>query len=134
MKRGQFNKKFPGHFDFGASLRKKFGESSFYRLIRQFKANAKRRGIEFCLTPDQIRRITKLPCFYCGTKPLQKMQNRDSFGPYIYNGIDRKNSARGYSIRNCVPACKWCNRAKSNLTGRKWHSWLRRITRHQTSL
>ena len=32
MKRGQFNKTNPGHFDFGASLRKPHGESSFARV------------------------------------------------------------------------------------------------------
>jgi len=45
MKRGQFNKKYPQHFDFGASLRKPPGESSFARVVRQYKANAKRRNL-----------------------------------------------------------------------------------------
>lgn len=127
MKRGMFNKLYPNHYDFGKSLRKPFGESSFQRLIRQYKANAKRRKLNFSLTEKQIKKITSFKCFYCGIEPMQKMENKEANGAYIYNGIDRKNPLKGYTKQNCVPCCKICNRAKSNLSYNKWVEYLKRI-------
>lgn len=31
------------------------------------------------------------------------------------NGIDRKDSSKGYTIDNCVPCCTECNTMKSDL-------------------
>lgn len=67
--RGQFNKQHPNHVDFGASNRKPKGESSFLRLARQYRANARRRHIEFHLSDDQMRKLTAAPCTYCGQPP-----------------------------------------------------------------
>lgn len=77
MKRGQFNKTHPDHFDFGASLRKPHGESSFARVVRQYKANAKRRNLAFSLSDALIRKLTIRNCAYCGVQPMQKMQDKD---------------------------------------------------------
>lgn len=132
--RGKFNQLNPTHFDFGASLRKPYGESSFARLVRQYKANASRRGLEFCISKSDIRRITQSNCNYCGAEPKQIIQDKTSNGSYIYNGIDRLNSDNGYTPDNCVAACKYCNKAKSNMTQEQWNEWLDRlITFHTTA-
>jgi hypothetical protein len=133
MKRGQYNKKYPNHFDFGASLRKPFGVSSFFRLLRQYKANAKRRGLKFFLSEEQFKKLTSKSCFYCGALPEQKIQNKDANGPYWYNGIDRKNPLIGYIRSNCVSACKICNRAKSKLDFKEWNRYLKRIAAYKES-
>ena len=127
MKRGEFNKTFPFHFDFGASLRKPYGESSFARLVRQYKTNAKRRGLLFELSNEEFRKPVSSCCFYCGTKPQQIMTDKSSNGEYIYNGIDRKNKDYGYLPGNCVPACKVCNKAKTNMEESEWIEWINRI-------
>jgi hypothetical protein len=128
--RGQFNRINPDHFDFGASLRKPCGESSFARLVRQYKANAKRRGLEFSLSKEAVRRLTGSDCEYCGTPPRQVMQDKDANGPYIYNGIDRIDPGVGYVESNCTTACKICNKAKTNMTASEWREWLSRVSRY----
>ena len=117
----------PEHFDFGASKRKQFGESSFQRVYRAYKASAKRRNFEFNLEIDVFQKLTQSNCHYCGIKPLQKMKAKDANEHYLYNGIDRKNSTVGYHENNCVPCCGTCNKAKSNLTENEWNSWILRI-------
>jgi hypothetical protein len=129
MKRGQFNKLNPMHFDFGASNRKPAGESSFARLIRQYKANAARRGIEFMLSAEAVRALTSANCEYCGVEPRQVMRSKDSNGSYIYNGIDRIEASIGYVDGNCTAACKICNRAKTDMTTAEWNEWLSRVAR-----
>lgn len=123
--RGTFNKENPNHFDFGASLRKDVGVSSFNRLVRQYKANAAKRKLEFSIDVSLIKELTKTNCFYCGIEPLQKIGQ--SNGYYLYNGIDRKNKDIGYTKDNCVPCCKICNRAKSNMTEKEWMEWISRL-------
>lgn len=125
--RGEFNRVNPTHFDFGASLRKPAGESSFARLIRQYKANAARRNLDFLLNDSDVRSLTSSNCEYCGAKPDQRMQSKDANGAYLYNGIDRLDSTKGYSMDNCVPSCKICNKAKSAMTYQAWREWLNRI-------
>lgn len=126
MKRGQFNKLHPTHHDFGAH-RKPYGVSSFNRLVRQYKANAKRRNFTFELTDDEVKVLTSRNCFYCGAPPSCVMKSDDSHGEYIYNGIDRQDPTQGYVWTNCVTACTICNRAKSNMTLEAWNAWLDRL-------
>lgn len=127
MKRGQYNKLNPLHFDFGKSLRKEFGLSSFNRLVRQYKANAKRRGLEFSLSDDEIKSITSSNCTYCGIESKQIMKNKDAYGHYVYNGIDRKDASKGYVIDNCTSCCKTCNTAKTNMSQNDWTTWINRL-------
>lgn len=132
MKRGQFNKKFPRHFDFGAGLRKPFGESSFFRCVRQVKARARRWQLPCDLSESEFRRLFKGDCTYCGIPPHQKASSPDSHGFYIYNGIDREDPDQGYVHGNCVSCCGTCNRAKSNLSLPLWKEWINRIIKHNS--
>jgi len=124
---GTYNKLNPEHFDFGASLRKSEGESSFQRLLRQYKVNAKKRNLLFLLSDSKFRELTSAKCTYCGVSPKQIMYSNDANGKYLYNGIDRINNSIGYIDNNCVSACKICNKAKTNLTLEEWNVWLNRI-------
>lgn len=132
MKRGQYNKTYPNHFDFGASLRKNYGESSYNRVFRQYKAAVIRRKLIFELTTEQFALLTKQICFYCGDIPKHKMQMKDANGPYIYNGIDRIDNNIGYTIENCVSCCKICNRAKGNLSLIEWINWINNLIAYRT--
>ena len=132
MKRGELNKLFPDRFDFGASLRKPYGISSFNRLVRQYKANASRRGIEFRLNDAYFRALTSAQCSYCGVDPRQIMTSKDANGAYVYNGIDRVDSRIGYVSGNCVTACGLCNSAKSSMDHSAWTEWLSRLVAFHT--
>lgn len=95
--------------------RKTKSGSAFRRLFDRYQDNAQSRGIEFCLTPDDVRALTKMPCFYCGIEPSQIMLSQ-SGESYVYNGIDRADNNRGYLLSNCVPCCGFHNRMKGAMS------------------
>lgn len=108
----------------GLNNRKEKGESGFNSLLERYKRNgAKKRNLEFDLTKDQFKQLTKQNCYYCGEIPLMvtdsgghTTKEGKGWGKYIYNGVDRTDSSKGYTIKNCVPCCGICNRMKSNMT------------------
>lgn len=85
------------------------GEANFREILRSYKRGAKNRSYEFNLSEDQFRDIIGRNCFYCGIPPMQVTSFKNSNGPYTYNGIDRVNNSKGYTLDNCVACCKKCN-------------------------
>lgn len=74
---------------------------------------------EFNLSFEEFIKLVKGDCYYCGSKPTKdniwsKSAKRISKGEENneYNGIDRIDSSKGYTIDNCVPCCAKCNRMK----------------------
>ena len=91
--------------------------SAFTSVYHQYKAGATKRGYSFNLTKDQLRKLTSSDCYYCKKPPSNKQrQFNGSGGEYIYNGVDRMDNNKGYSLENCLPCCSICNHAKHNLT------------------
>jgi len=108
-----------------------YGESAFNTLIHRLKRSAKQRGHSWSLTKDQIRQLTSMSCYYCGVKPFQgKTSQLGHNGVYIFNGIDRVNNTRGYTIDNVVPACGICNLAKRTMSQDEFKAWVCRIYEH----
>lgn len=132
--RGVYNKTNPQHFDFGASLRKPSGVSSYNRLVRQYKKTASARNLEFALSDDVFRNLVTGNCHYCGLIPNQTMKSKDCNGEFVYNGIDRVDNKQGYVASNCVSCCKICNRAKNNLSEKEWRDWVSRLVAFHTSI
>ncbi len=89
-------------------------------LYHEYKCVAKRRGYSFRLTKPEFFKLTKMKCHYCGRRPRQLMQKARRSGKYIYNGIDRKSSKRGYTIKNSLPCCGKCNMMKGRLRYREF--------------
>lgn len=100
-------------------------------VLRQYKGNAKSRGLEFLLTKDDIKDFMKQDCFYCGNPPSNTVNTFS--GRYRpdravrYSGIDRIDSLKGYTRDNCVSCCFICNHAKSNLSKEAFLNWVKRI-------
>jgi hypothetical protein len=90
--------------------------SAFNKIYGQYKRGAISRNHEFKLTKDEFNNLLKSICFYCGCNPSQTVKSRSSLPDLIYNGIDRINNSKGYTLDNCVACCRWCNASKSNLT------------------
>jgi hypothetical protein len=101
-------------------------------LYSNYKLNsAKARGLEFSLTKAEFECLTKEPCAYCGVPPSQVFTNGGRARPYTYNGIDRVDSSKGYTLPNTVPCCKTCNYAKHNLTIEQFTKWIARLVSFQ---
>ena len=85
---------------------------------------------------DDFYKMSLLPCFYCGFENSKKLGDRTygkSSGKLLSdttvscNGIDRLDSALGYTLENCVPCCKYCNTAKNTMLVGDFLSWVSRV-------
>ena len=103
------------------------GVANMHNVIISYRNNAKTRGLDWRLTEQQFKEITKKPCHYCGALPNNKTNRRDCNGVYVYNGIDRVDNEKGYIINNVVPCCKRCNNAKRNFGLEDFKDWIRKI-------
>lgn len=75
-------------------------------LFKRYLRRCRETNSFFDLTLEQFNTITKKLCHYCERPPQQRI------GHYLYNGIDRRDNNRGYSLDNSVPCCWDCNRMK----------------------
>lgn len=103
------------------------GEAGLNKLYNQYQNSAKKRNLPFLLTLDELKTITTNDCYYCDRKPKQVISKSSDFGKYTYNGIDRVDNNLGYSLGNCVPCCKICNRAKDVMSEFEFYKWINDI-------
>ena len=110
-----------------------FGEASLNLLYYTYKKSAEKRGLEFDISKDEFRMITKENCFYCGVKPAQIMNGtaKKLYGDWIYNGIDRIDDEIGYVSGNILPSCKKCNYAKQGMTTSDFIDHINKIYHYQ---
>ena len=86
------------------------GEAAFNGLYTSYKNRATKSNKEFSLTKELFRELTKGACYYCGEQPNQIIKGLGkTSGNYVYNGIDRVDSSKGYLKDNVVSCCKTCN-------------------------
>ena len=107
--------------------------SGFISLFNNYISGARRRNIPFELSKDDFYSIVTKPCFYCGIDPKQETILSDRKTIFIYNGVDRVNNDREYSLDNCVPCCKMCNRAKYVYSKEEFLTWVKRLYIHNFS-
>jgi len=106
------------------------GESCFNTLFLIYKNGAKKRNLSFELTSDEFEIITLKNCYYCGCSPKKEIKKKNKNGKgqnYIYNGIDRIDSTKGYIIDNIVPCCSDCNYAKRSMTQLEFKNWIIKV-------
>ena len=102
--------------------------AAFNTLLDYYKSSARKRNHEFNLTEIEFRELTKSNCFYCGIEPKQIVKRKD-YSVYIYNGIDRKDNTKGYTLDNSLSCCGTCNYSKSSQTFEDFNDWLDRLTK-----
>lgn len=115
------------------------GTAGFNILKRSYKSNAIERGLEYNLKDEDLFKIAKSNCFYCGIPPKQiKVSNSNTTttktlkkGQFIYNGIDRIDNDKGYIITNVVPCCDPCNHAKGTMSLKQFNAWIERLTTYR---
>lgn len=110
------------------------GEASFNRLYYSYKQGAKHRSLTFALSEVEFRILTKQNCHYCGTPPSKTFKYRNGFGEYLYNGVDRIDNEKGYTVENSVACCSICNSMKSSLDKERFVAQIARIAAHQSGL
>jgi len=104
------------------------GFSSAKKQYNAYKSNAIRRGYGFDLRFSHFKFICEKNCYYCGLPPSMVIKAENSrSSSWTYNGIDRVDNTSGYSLHNCVPCCKICNRAKGCLSHIEFIKWIKRI-------
>lgn len=109
------------------------GEAALNWLINRMKSDANKRGHEWGLTREEVWAFTKQSCYYCGKEPEQVCGSIQYNGCYIYNGLDRLDSNKGYVCNNIVPCCKQCNYAKLAMSVSEFRDWIRRVYKHFAS-
>jgi hypothetical protein len=117
--------------------RKPYGWSSFNTVYNRYVAGArpsKRRSFprEFLLTRDDAMKLFRGNCFYCGVPPSKVSHPKKCYGEFIYNGIDRKDSGKGYTLDNCVSCCEFCNMTKNDTPFDEFIEWIRRVYKNIT--
>ncbi len=100
------------------------------QVIAGYRHKAKKAEIVFALTISQFERIAQSPCFYCGALPANIKRSSHGTGDYVYNGIDRIDSHKGYVVNNTIPCCRRCNLSKSNQSQGEFIAWIARAYQH----
>lgn len=113
------------------SKRKAYGEALRNRIIWQYKANAKSRGVPYSLTLAEVEALFSSDCFYCGRPPSTTVTRKGHWGEFTYNGIDRIDNARGYEQGNVLPCCMECNFKRGAQPQEDFLAWIRAVARHQ---
>jgi hypothetical protein len=108
----------------------KLGNHPLYAyLYNDNKNQAKYTNKEFTLTFEEHKSIVSQECHYCN-EPWSNSVNKkgyEKYGGLQCNGIDRKDSSKGYTLENSLPCCKICNRAKNNMKYEDFLQYLKRF-------
>ena len=104
------------------------GVAAVNRAITSMRGNAQVRKIEWKLPRATVVQLIKKNCHYCGIPPTS-VANSANFR-LLYNGLDRVDNAKGYTVDNVVPCCRTCNSAKRTMSREDFLSWISRVYAH----
>lgn len=113
--------------DNGVAKRRPHLDACLTHLFQYYLGRATRLKVPFSLTKEQFIHFLFQHCFYCGIEPIGRQTVNWSTEIVRYNGIDRKFNQIGYTMDNCVPCCKVCNRLKNVLDIDQFYSWIVRV-------
>jgi len=102
-------------------------------VMTAYKKRAAKKGIPFRMARETFVELIQQDCHYCGSPPSNSQQHNKYQGryePFLYNGLDRIDSNKGYTKNNVVPCCKRCNQAKNDLTVQDFLDHVQRICTH----
>lgn len=103
------------------------GVASRNSLYHTMQYQAKLRNHVWEIPKDAFITLTQQPCHYCGILPKQVFKREVYNGNCLYNGLDRVDSSKGYTLDNVVPCCGTCNKGKLAQTKEEFLSWVNRI-------
>jgi hypothetical protein len=105
--------------------------SAEYHLRYNYIRDANRRNLDFELTNEEAGQLFRSNCFYCGVAPFRIKRLSKSRSTFVYNGIDRRDTSKGYTKANSVPCCSHCNYAKHAMSESEFFEWIKRVVRFQ---
>ena len=105
----------------------RFNKSGPEKVINIYKYHAKKRNYTFQLTNEECIELMENNCYYCGTLPKNNTKSFNNHANYKYNGIDRIDNKKSYTLDNCVSCCHQCNRCKSDLSYDEFINWIKNI-------
>jgi hypothetical protein len=94
--------------------------------ICEWKKGAKRRGIEWLLTEEDIKSLP-LVCHYTGTSLVMEVGHSNTIS------IDRVDSAKPYSLENVVMCCSMINIMKSTFDRTEFIKTCKQIATYEQS-
>src|SRR5690348_6121059 len=83
-------------------------------VFNDYVRNAKKWNRVFEISFGMFEWLIQSRCHYCGAPPSNKC--RPIHGNWRYNGLDRIDNKKGYTLDNVVAACGICNRMKDNIS------------------
>jgi hypothetical protein len=118
----------------GTKSRYKIAKRSagYRRIFTSYISNAINRGVEFSLTDEQFYELLNKNCHYCNIEPSNLLDK--TYYAIKYNGVDRKDNNKGYTLENSVPCCRMCNIAKNKNTYEEFINWAIRLNNNLPKL
>jgi hypothetical protein len=104
-----------------------YGEAAFNKIEKNYKAHAIKLKVVYELTREQLRENVTKFCHYCGNEPSNVSKRKTSYGLFVYNGLDRIDNNKGYTLDNIVTCCKKCNKWKGKMTQNEFLEHAERI-------
>ncbi len=108
--------------ELGSNNKKERGFSGIRAAYNSYKKSAEIRNYCFEISKEDFRELTLQNCFYCNNEPKLTPLSKSGYsqnGQTLFNGLDRIDNSKGYTLLNIVPCCKECNymKHKSNIDG-----------------
>ncbi len=88
------------------------------------------------LTFEEFYKLTQLKCYHCGNTPhqiylIKNATSDDKTSQFVYNGLDRVDTKRGYDKDNVVPCCGTCNFMRHKLSLSEFYKHIAKIVKYQ---
>lgn len=98
------------------------------KVYGQYKHSARYRNLDFNITREDVEKLMFAKCHYCGHPGrILSGQKKKWWELFPHNGIDRKDSTKGYFIENVVTCCVICNRGKNSLSYKEFKKYIKDI-------
>jgi hypothetical protein len=108
------------------------GKAARNEVLYKYKIQAEQRGLTWALSDLMFDDLTASHCHYCGIAPANFRKGKN--GGFAYNGIDRKDSSKGYIHDNVVSCCHECNRLKGRMAYAAFIAYLDRVSCYRTKV
>lgn len=119
-----------GGFNSGLRRQKPSVEIALSGLLSSYRYGAAKRGYAWELSRSEFLKLTQGTCHYCGVEPSQVYRQKPH--EYTYNGVDRLDSSKPYTLDNCVSCCGDCNKAKLDRPVDEFLDWIKKVYEFQT--